>query len=307
MRDSPRPEGYWPGTPSQWREATVDDCTWYATEFLFEAAGRTHHSMHPVRELRALSSDKVGGTPLTVAIGDTLRIWPASENVGAVYGTFSRLDIVRALSTGAGILWGGDYVKLPPHYRRWTNHDEFSHAMASLTFDKETQQTFLYDPLGGGPTKLPYDGEWIGIDDLLAFNWSNGQLGYYVGIVQNKGDGVMRFLHLPTSQRPNKTVALKHGASAFAEPRATGEPVRRFFNENKQWPYLGKGWSGWYIVLWNDGETGDTWDFGFVPSTEVLEVVNVPIPPVEGVNCDEFENTLEIVRTHVQELADLLA
>lgn len=278
--DNPRPQGYWPGTPTQWREPSVDDCTWYATEFLFEAASETHLSMHPVRDIRANSTDTDGGTPLAVALRDTAAIWPDDEGVTYEYIFANRQQITNALASGAGILWGGDYERLPPHYRRWTNNDVFNHAMASLTLDigaTGTERTFLYDPLGGGPEREPYDGEWIKIHDILDFNWGDG--GYPVGIVKNKGDYTMQKLNLPFSQKANRAVGLRRGAAARSAPMHGSDVVRRFWTESKRYPFLAKFRNGWFLVLWKGDE--NDWDFGYVHKDDIKVNEWVGVPPVD--------------------------
>ena len=275
MWDNPRPKGYWPNTPSQWREPSVDDCTWYATEFLFEAASETHRSVHPVLGLRNDSIDKVGGTTLPVALSETMRLWPTSERVTYSYGSYTRDEIVAALLSGAGILWGGDYEKLPNHYRRWTNNDVFNHAMASLTLEDE-DRTFLYDPLGGGPTRQPYDGEWITIDALLDFNWNAGYKQYSVGIVENLGEEPMRYLHLPMSSEADRVVGIRRGGAARVAPRITAAVKRKFWNEEKRWGFLGLFSGGWFLVLWEqDGE----WDFGYVHREDIIANESVQVEP----------------------------
>ncbi len=293
--DNPRPDGYWPGTPTQWREPSVDDCTWYATEFLFERASSTHLSMHPTREIREHSSDKVGGTPLAVALRDTLRLWPTSEQVTYRYGAYSGRYISEALRHGAGILWGGDYEQLPKHYRRWTNNDNFDHAFASLTLNKSPggeDRTFLYDPLGGGPQREFYDGEWITLEALFKFNWQANASTYYVGIVENKGKYRMQSLHLPITEEPDRVVTVRRGGAARAAPRYTADPVRKFWNEDKRWRLLGKVTGGWHIVLWKVGD--NHWEYGYVFKDDILTNEGVVIAgPVES-DPDESEAIAEL-------------
>lgn len=301
--DDPRPKGYWPGTPTQWREPTIDDCAWYAVEFLFEKASNTHLSLHPVLDIRAYSSDKVGGTPNTVALRDTLRLWPASEDVTYRYNGYNRADIVDALRHGAGILWGGDYENLPVHYRRWTNNDVFAHAMASLTLDVNKagkERTFLYDPLGGGPTKQPYDGEWITIDALLDFSWNSGKL-YPIGIVENEGETV-KYLHLGKGQKPDREVGVRRGGVARAAPRFSAGTVRKFWNADKRWPFLAKFKDGWFLVLWDQGE--NNWEFGYVHKDDIIANEGVVVETTTDPTIDELMRAITALKDDKQTLVD---
>jgi hypothetical protein len=268
--DKPRPSVYWPGTPSQWREPTVDDCTWYAVEFAFEAASKTHLSMHPVRDLRRHSSDTVGGTPVPVALREVDKLWPTSEGVRWTYGAESRATIRRALIDGDTIVWGGDYEKLPTHYKRWTNNDIFDHAMASRDFRtyNGTGQTFLYDPIGGGPQRDFYDGEWISLDALMEFSWS-GAGGEWVGIVRatkQQGDTMIKG---PFERTSSRYVELPVGVKVFNAPE--GKVVKRI-GTAKKYDYFGYTNDYWAIELWVMGEPviayvkkNDNWDRGNWP------------------------------------------
>lgn len=250
--------------------------------------------MHPVQALREKSTDTEGGTELQVALRDTLKLWPTNERVTYRYGLFTRQYIASALRRGAGVLYGGDYEKLPLHYRRWTNNDVFNHAAASLTLDIKpngVERTFWYDPLGGGPQRAPYDGEWITLDAVLDFNWSyNGR--YYVGIVENLGDVPVKYLHLGLEQEPDKVVYLERGATARVSPRTTADQRRRFWNETKARPFLARFSGGWLLVLWDDGE-GNTWDFGYVHRDEALRIETVEPGGEGGEGCDALRAALE--------------
>jgi hypothetical protein len=281
LRDTPRPDGYWPGTPSQWEEPTVDDCTWYAVEFGFEAASETHRSVHPVQGLRQFSSDTVGGTPIHVAIREANRLWPTSERVHAEYGSYDRADIERFLKAGATIIWGGDYEKLPPHYRKWTNNDVFDHAMASRGFRSfNGGQTFLYDPLGGGPLRLRYDGEWISIDALLTFNWHAGTSRYWLGVIENEGDEPLRTINVFPNHPADKEVRVRNATAVRAQPRETGERTRGFYNEDKWWPLLGNGGGGFKLIGWNLDQSNR--NIGYVHTDDIIETRAVTLTEVDS-------------------------
>lgn len=251
LRDKPRPSVYWPNTPSQWREPTVDDCTWYAVEFAFQAASDNHVSMHPVNDLRNHSIDRTGGTQVRVALSEVDRLWPKGENVGWKYGVFSKTEIRRRLKDGATIVWGGDYEKLPQHYRRWTVNDYFNHAMASRDFRINPQsgkaQTFLYDPLGGGPQRDFYDGEWINLEALYRFNWNNEE----VGIVYNIGRKTDKMIRGPIERTSSKWVHLPAGVRVFDAP---GGQVVRTVGNAKRYDYFGYSNGFWAIEIFVQGE-----------------------------------------------------
>lgn len=280
--DNPRPKGYWPGTPSQWREPTVDDCTWYATEFGFEAASETHLSMHPVKDLRNFSSDTVGGTPLSVALRETARLWPAKERVHSEYGAYSRRFIMDALSAGAVLVYGGDYEVLPPHYRRWTYNDYFDHAVASKTLDRTdlgTFRTFMYDPLGGGRYYEPYDGEWITIDGLLKYCWQSGDK-YWVSIIENKGAEPMKSLNINPNQMADKEVRVRNTTVVRAQPRITGDRTRRIYSNTKWWPVVGRVAGGWRLIAWKN-ELGHV-EWGYINPDDILEYRNEPFTDTDN-------------------------
>jgi hypothetical protein len=176
--------------------------------------------------------------------------------------------------------------------------------MSSLTLD-ENERTFLYDPLGGGPERLPYDGEWISLDALLEFNWkSNGK--YYVAIVENEGNYNLRYLHLPVHQEADKVVTVRRGGAARVEPRITSSTVRRFWNENKRRPFLAKFAGGWYLVLWSSGEE---WEWGYVYKDDILSVESVEVEPPQP-PCEEetdLEARLATIEASANEIEGWLA
>ena len=283
--DNPRPLGYWPGTPSQWREPTVDDCTWYATEFAFEAASETHHSVHPVKGLRNYSTDRVGGTPVSVAIRDTSVLWPDRERVHAEYGAYKREYITRLLREGAVFVLGGDYEKLPAHYRRWTYNDTFDHAVAIKTYDEPNDRTFLYDPLGGGRTFEPYDGEWIKMDAILRYTWQMNSTRYYAGLVQNEGDEPMKTVNLNPNHPADREVRVRPNTVVRGVPRSTGERTRQIYSGTKWWPLVGKTTNGWRLIAWDLDE--DRKNIGYVHMDDITEVRVVEMP--DATDCADLE------------------
>lgn len=307
LRDSPRPDTFWPGTPNQWREPTVDDCTWYATEFAFEAASNVHRSMHPVKDIRNHSSDTTGGTPVPVALRETARIWPDSDGVRYKYGAISKAEIRRALIDHKTIVWGGDYEKLPPHYRRWTNNDTFNHAMASRGFRnyQGVDQTFLYDPLGGGSTYQEYDGEWISLEALYRFSW--GYPTENVGIVWGPGntkqsggiDGMIQGNFERTSQ---KYIELPIGVKVYDAPNGN---VFRKITKATRYDYFGYSGAWWAVEVWHPEkgarvigyiEKGDyergNWPVVVEPNDELEEALQ---------RIDELEGVLRAIEKMAEE------
>lgn len=311
LRDNPKPDGYWPGTPSQWREPSVDDCTWYAVEAAFESASEPHFSYHPVNRIRASSTDTEGGTPIIVALRDTLKFWPKIGDVGYTYGGESRRDVERALTSGAAVVVGGDYEKLPLHYRRWTNNDTFDHAMMHK-FLYAGKLTYLYDPLGGGPSREPYDGEWISLDALYGpdkFVWQHSPVTYTVGIVENKRE-TMRLNQVTVE--PNmatKALRCKVGTPVYQTPTTIAPIERKIWSNKKLWATIAKGMNGWRLIVWPDSETGNT-RWGWISKVDIEEIVD--IIPVTEAECSEEEYVklnaeLASYEVVVQELRDSLA
>jgi len=287
--DNPRPDGYWPGTPSQWREATVDDCTWYATEFAFEAASETHRSVHPVKGLREYSTDTSGGTPVSVAIRDTSKLWPRTERVHAVYGQFHRDYLERCLQQGAVLVLGGDYEKLPVHYRKWTINDKFDHAVACKTYrlkpQTDIEQTFLYDPLGGGSTLQPYDGEWITLDALLDnYTWAASSGRIWAGIVMNKGDEPMRSVNLFSQQATDKEVRCRSNTEVRVEPRIDGRRTRTIWGSKNWFSLIGTAANGWRLIGWN--LDADRSNIGYIHKDDIAETRTVE--PAQSVDSTGF-------------------
>ena len=285
LRDKPRPSIYWPNTPSQWREPTVDDCTWYAVEFGFQAASKDHLSMHPVNDLRNHSSDTIGGTPVPVALREVYRLWPKDQGAEYRYGLFSRTEIRRMLKDGKTIIWGGDYEKLPKHYRRWTYNDTFDHAMASRDFRTNglgTDVTFLYDPLGGGPQRDFYDGEWISLDALLDFSWgANGKeyVGVVYGTAQPKDNGGDEMIKGNVERQSNKWVEIPKGVWVWDSP--DGEVVRET-GTARRYDYFGYTKGHWAIGIFVAGDPviayvkkNDNWARGQWPEEPVVNPPDV--------------------------------
>ena len=227
------------------------------------------------------------------------RLWPIEERVEYRYGAFTRDYIIEALEEGASIVWGGDYEKLPPHYRRWTNNDTFDHAMASA--DIQDGKTFLYDPLGGGPQREFYDGEWIPLDSLLDFSWQKTPTRYWVGIVQNRGEEPMKYLNLPSDYKPDRVARVKYGAVVRSAPRVTAGEVRKFWNKHKERSLL-YAVDGWKCILWKDDE--GVWEWGYVSNADIIitkpietlpvcETEGPVVPPQDLIDCNKRVEELE--------------
>lgn len=290
-----RPSGYFPNTPNQFREPTVDDCTWYAMELAFERASETHLSMHPVKALRNHSSDTTGGTQIPVALRETLRLWPREQNVIGGYGLFTLPQIKEAANKGATIVTGGDYEKLPAHIRRWTNNDFFNHAMAN--WGNKRGKTWLYDPLGGGPTFKPYSGEWISWKALFnrtsGYNWSVGNR-YYVAIIANSGRSrEMINVHVPRNNPTTKELQIKRGRTIRKAPSPLAQKVQTVSNANKWWPFLGRSRNGYLVVLFPANQ--NSWELGYVHRSDIKAKRNTPIAtqPVQ----EEVPNAEEVIIT----------
>lgn len=291
LRDTPPPPGYWPPTPNQFREPSVDDCTWYAGEFAWQAGSKTHHSMHPVNELRASSTDKVGGTPISVMMRDTSNIWPAQEHVGWSYGAYTAEHLKNALRGGAVLVVGGNYDNLPLHYRRWTTNDSFAHAIA-LKFLLDDGRTRMYDPLGGGPARATYDGEWIDFPAIFkptvgGFCWKDGSGRFLVGIVQNlDGDESMNNLFLPPANPTTKQVRLKEGTEGYAKPSITSKRSKIFWTSTIWRWHLGNTGDGWAaIAVQSDQDNLPDWYTVYVLKNDIIEsrlIEADPTPDVEA-------------------------
>jgi hypothetical protein len=282
--DNPRPVGYWPGTPSQWREPTVDDCTWYATEFAF-------------------STDTEGGTPVSVAIRDTQDLWPERERVFSQYGAYKREYITRLLTEGAVFVVGGDYEKLPKHYRRWTYNDYFNHAMAIKTYDAKHDRTFLYDPLGGGRTYEPYDGEWISMSAILHYTWQANSTKWYAGLVQNLGDEPMKAVFVNPTHPADREVRVEANTVVRGQPRSTGERTRQIYSATKWWPVLGRTTDGWRLIAWNLDLSNK--NIGYVHVNDIIEARAVA-PPYSDTDCKDLEEANAMLLKSTASLQELV-
>ena len=304
MRTLPPPPGYWPPTPSQWTEVTVDDCTWFAGEFAWQSGSDIHRSMHPVDDLRAKSTDRVGGTPINVMMNEIDRLWPARDGVGWRYGSHSTQEIKRALTGGAAVIVGGDYEKLPPHYKRWTNNDVFDHAM-TIKFLLDDGRVRLYDPLGGGPARLPYDGEWIPFEALFAgnygFNWQEPTGAYPTGFVQNLTEGAPEVdkLFLDQEHPATREMRVKDRTPVYKKPSITSLRVKTFWNETV-WRWLAGATEGWRITVYQDVGSTD-WKVGYVNNIDVIETRTAELP------ADDHLETIETLTTQLNEERDQLA
>ena len=282
LRDTPAFDqfGYWPNTPSQWREPTVDDCTWYSGEFAFQAADEYRRNFHPVNDIRNQSTDRVGGTPVDVMLRDMADFWPKDAGLDYKYGAWPKRDIRRALWTGATVVVGGDYEKLPLHYRRWTNNDYFNHAMAVRflrTRKDGTQVTALYDPLGGGPTRQPYDGEWIAFNAIFGdedeYTWRAQAGRYWVGVVDNlhrKEQMKKVFFDAADSTREAR---VQSGTPVFSEPSTVAPRLKVLMDDTKWYKLIGRVNPNWFAIFsWNK-ELKDH-EVGYVAASDIKAMQN---------------------------------
>lgn len=308
LRDRPKFDdyGYWPNTPSQWREPTVDDCTWYAGEFAFQAADSLHRNYHPVNDIRNQSTDRDGGTPVDVMLRDTKQFWPKDAGLGYEYAAWKKRDIVRALNTGATVVTGGDYEKLPLHYRRWTNNDYFNHAMAHRFARKNKVGkwlTALYDPLGGGPTREPYDGEWILLDALYGdedeYTWRKSAGRYWVGVVDNyHGKDQMKrvFFDKQDTQRECQVFT---GSPVYAEPTTIAPKLKVLMDDQKWYGLIGRVNPDWFAVFsWNK-ELNDH-EVGYLAAQDVKTLRRAE--PQQYASDDEHELIISTLQMENNEL-----
>jgi hypothetical protein len=78
--------------------------------------------------------------------------------------------IDRLLANGVGVLLGNpkNVANEASHLRRWTNNDDFGHAIYADRARKNADGTvdiFIMDPLGSGA----YDGEWVPATEVKEF------------------------------------------------------------------------------------------------------------------------------------------
>ena len=251
--------------------------------------------MHPVKELRAYSSDRVGGTPVQVALRDTARLWPASEEVGWRYGGFPLSTIERALRGGAVVVVGGDYEELPLHYRRWTYNDKFDHAVA-IKFLLHDGRTRMYDPLGGGRNFEPYDGEWIALDRMFGgydqYAWHKSNDTFYVGIVQNRERGAPMKLHFNKEFPSNHRARFKDKTPVFKRPNLL-QAAERFFWKEENWHWLmGKTANNWHIVAYKGTLSGE-WKIGYVQGNDKVDEEVRPWPDTDEVTDADYNTLIE--------------
>jgi len=274
-------------------------------EFAFEAASETHRSVHPVKGLRVHSTDTVGGTPVDVCLRDTLALWHPSERVHGIYGAYQRDYLEVMLQRGAVLVLGGDYEKLPRHYRRWTYNDTFDHAVACKTYrikpGTNIEQTFLYDPLGGGRTFEPYDGEWISLNALLGdYTWKTGSR-CWAAIVENKGGEPMRTLNVPSNYPADKEVRVRPNTVVRVAPRTTSERTRHIWSDKKWWPLIGNSTGGWRLIAWDLDDSRK--NIGYIYKDDIIDARTVE-PPVTQ-DCEAIKAERDELGTTNGELLDM--
>lgn len=233
--------------------------------------------MHPVLELRNKSIDTVGGTDPHVMMKEMERLWPKGQHVGWRYGTWTVRELKRALAGGASILIGGDYEKLPHHYRRWTNNDNFNHEMMVKTIETRVggvDTTFLYDPLGGGPQRDPYDGEWIAFDQLFGpdkFTWRAAG-GFVAGIVQNKEFNAMRTVFA----KATREVRVKMGTPVYKRPTSAIAHHKKLWRSENWRPNYGITYNGWRLIEY---KVEDEVFYGYINKLDIIESRTVQDDP----------------------------
>ena len=299
LRDTPKfgSFGYWPNTPSQWREPSVDDCTWYAGEFAFQAADVKHRNYHPVNDIRTKSADNKGGTTVLYMTTFMYNWWPSDARLHAYYGSFGESRIIDMLGGGATFIVGGDYEKLPLHYRRWTNNDNFNHAVAIRFYDPDTERVAMY---GGGPQRSEYDGEWIKLDALLNGYWWRGGNGWVAGVVgPYREEPIVK----PFIDPEDATRELRVRARSFVyDGPSTLSPLnRRIWSDTKWWPVIGRAQGGWFLILWRDADD-ESVRFGYIHRDDVLEQRDVQRTGSSGELDPELMQQLELAKTEIQSL-----
>ena len=310
LRDNPpfSDFGWWPNTPSQWREPTVDDCTWYAGEFAFQAADIKHRNYHPVNDIRNKSADTKGGTTVQYMTSFMYDFWPRDARLHAYYGSFGENRIIDMLEKGATFIVGGDYEKLPVHYRRWTNNDLFDHAVAIRFYDADRERTAMYDPLGGGVARQPYDGEWISLEALLRGYWWRGGSGWVAGVVgPYREEPIVKSFVRP--EEASRELRSKARSYVYEGPSTLSPLERRIWSDQNWWPVIGRAAGGWFLILWRDKESNEM-RHGYIHRDDVLEQREVEQPPVaaEGILQRVSDLEAEVARlTHVSQLqADVI-
>lgn len=304
LRDSPpfKQFGYWPNTPSQWREPTVDDCTWYAGEFAFQAADDRHRNFHPVKDFRIHSADNTGGTTIEYMMKFMGKRWPDNAKLVYAYGSFNEQSIVEILQQGGTFVVGGHYDNLPRHYKRWTNSNNFNHAIAVRFYDEKTERVAMYDPLGGGVQRAPYDGEWIKLETLLNGFWWTGGKGWVAGAVTPQKEGRFMKPTIDFETAATRAVRLRKGSRIRSEPSALSSKQRTVWSDNKLWPTIGRI-DGFALVTWKDAE--DNWKWGYVHRTNILEEVDVqPDTPAAPSDAQATIDKLAAAYDNLKETSD---
>jgi hypothetical protein len=268
--------------------------------------------MHPVKDLRVKSTDTEGGTPVPVMMSEMARLWPVKEDVASEYGAFSAAELKKALREVAVVVVGGDYQKLPFHYRRWTSNDKFAHAIA-IKFLLEDGRTRMYDPLGGGPTREPYDGEWIPFDAIFdgkeGFGWSAIDGRYYAGVVQNKNEAPMEKMYLDPDRPVTRVMRTRDGTLVYEQPDKASKRIKIYWNADKvRWLY-GSAGMGWRITVFKN-ETGD-WVKGYLDVEDIVYVGDAPATPVTPCPpCEDVEPYKTTIASQKEEMdvmnADIL-
>ena len=304
LRDTPSFDkfGYWPNTPSQWREPTVDDCTWYAGEFAFQAADVKHRNYHPVNDIRKESADNTGGTTVHYMTQFMYGWWPRDAELHAYYGSFGEERIIDMLEKGATFIVGGDYEKLPVHYRRWTNNDHFNHAVAIRFYDANTERTAMYDPLGGGPQRSEYDGEWINLERLLSGYWWRGGNGWVAGVVgRYKKDKIVKPFMKP--EEVTRQLRAKSRSFIYEGPSTLSPLERRIWSDKNWWATLGRAEGGWFLILWRDKENNEV-RWGYIHRDDILEQREVQ-PCLTSDPADDLVAQVENLQSEVDRLKNL--
>jgi hypothetical protein len=173
--------------------------------------------------------------------------------------------------------------------------------MAVRSYNKNQnipQRTFLYDPLGGGPTYQPYDGEWITFNALFnRYAWKNRRGNIYAGIVENEGDIRMNRVFLHPTRPTDKAVRIEVGTVVRRDPRITSEEVRRIWSAGSWHPLVGAARHGWRLIAWNL-EASES-NIGYVHLNDIIETKSITLPPSTPVDVDN-----DMLRNAIQALKD---
>lgn len=304
LRDSPLPSGYRPNTPNQFREKTVDDCTWFAMEYAYERASLGQLKANPVDVRRTVDPDLTGPTRMSDAFEAFDRYYKRSRLVRHYQSPLTPRDFDEALNLlrmDATLVVIGDYEELPFHYRRWTYNDKFDHAIAIHDFRPDIKfgarsvgSTYMYDPLGGGRTFEPYDGEWIPVEGVLrSFVWTTGT-SISIGVLSPAKEEQLINSTLPPVLR--RLAKLKAGTHVLSEPTAAATTITKLDGETDLGlvgAVRGTDWRAVQVMR----KIGNV--VGYVHSTNVLSVgLNPLYTPTQG-------ETLELVATLEKANADL--